>query len=149
MFPIYLFHNTQFPLCMHHNFCFVDGCVQCTKDLVTLKTSIILTTVRLEGVIQEPGHIFHRVGRRTIIFAHASHVVYALYAHAMQLQFTARAPALLGVAPCLYAPSTLTHAHVQLGKTPQYGSCICQRSLFVTIVGRDSSAAKRHRLEAG
>ena len=34
----YLFHNTQFPLCMHHNiypFCFVDGCVQCTKDLVT------------------------------------------------------------------------------------------------------------------
>ena len=26
---------------------------------------------------------------------------------------------------------------------------LCQRSLFVTIVGRDSSAAKRHRLEAG
>ena len=34
----YLFHNTQFPLCMHHNiypFCFVDGCMQCTNDLVT------------------------------------------------------------------------------------------------------------------
>ena len=78
-----------------------------------------------------------------VAFAHASHVVYALYAHAMQLQFTTRAPALLGVAPCLYTPSILTHAHVQLGKTPQNGSCICQCSLFVTIVGRDSSAAKR------
>ena len=53
-----------------------------------------------------------------------------------------------GVAPCLYTPSILTHAHVQLGKTPQYGSCICQQSLFVTIVGRDSSPAKRHRLGA-
>ena len=64
----YLFHNTQFPLCMHHNiypFCFVDGCVQCTK-LLHFKTSIILTTVRLEGVIQEPGHIFHHVGHCTI-----------------------------------------------------------------------------------